>query len=731
MELQPVKPERPAKWSDEVRIARKEQKDWEERTKKIIKRYRDEDRSTATGSVKRTRMNLLWSNIQTLGPTLYARTPKAVIERRWKDQSPLGRVAAQILERCTTFSIDSYDFDQLMRSVRDDYLLAGRGTAWVRYIPTTDELGNVVYEEVTCDYVHWCDFLHSPAKNWNEVRWVGRRIYLTRKELLNRFGDDVGGIVKLDFSGKDSEQDSRNTSNQEEFTQAKVWEIWDKVSGKVIWFAESTPHIILDEMEPPLRLKGFFPTPKPLYATTTTDTLIPVPDFALYQDQAAELDELTARIEVLTEAVRVCGVFPADFGEIELMLKGSDNKLTPIRNWPQFQQQGGLKGVVDFLPFDTVVNAIKTLYDVRSQVKADLYEITGIADVIRGNSSPNETATAQQIKGQFATLRLADRQREVQRYARDLIALKAEIIAEHFSEETMALMAGVDDMGPEPQQRFSEAVGLLRNDLLRAYKIDIETDSTIAIDENLDKQRRVEFVQTVTGFMEGAVKASQAAPFLAPLMAESLLFLARGYAGGRQLEASIEAAMGSLVQQAQQAMQTPPPQDPNAIKAQAGAQKEQQKMQMEMSKFQADMQMKQAEMQAALQKVAAELQLKREEMAANYQLQQQKLMQDADLKSKDIEAQMVMKHADFVAQDILQTKKDLIATRNAGSIVKADGTVIDRPKIRKFGKFSTDPLTGERTIEVIEEPITDEEEDAIEPSEDEAIDPGLVMALAE
>lgn len=715
------------KWSEEINIASREMEAWEKRARKIIKRYRDEDR----GSSKKNRLNLLWSNIQTLAPTLYARTPKPAIERRYKDSAPTGRVAAQILERCTTFSIGAYDFDSVMRAVRDDYLLPGRGVAWVRYIPTMDETGVVIYDEVECEHIHWDDFLHSPAKSWRDVRWVARRLYLTRKQLVDRFGK-IGNQVALDFSGRDSEN-NRSTANSKEFTQARVWEIWDKDTRKVIWFASSHSESLLDEIEDPLGLKGFFPTPKPLYATTTTDSLVPVPDYAQYQDQAQELDELTARIELLTEAVKVTGVYPADFSQLNQLLTGNGNKLVPLQNWPQFQQNGGLKGVVDFLPFDTVVTALRTLYEVRSQVKADLYEVTGIADIVRGHSSPSETATAQQIKGQFATLRLADRQREIQRYARDLIALKAEIIAEHFSEQTMMLMSGLEDMGPEPQARFAEAVGMLRNDVLRTYKIDIETDSTIAIDENLDKQRRVEFVQTVTGFMEGAVKASQAAPFLAPLMAESLLFLARGFSAGRQLEATIEQSMGALVQQAQQAMSAPPQPDAEAMKAQAEMQKEQQKMQFEMGKFQADMQMKQAEMQAAMEKAAAELQLKRQELESNYALGQQKLMQDADTQSQKIQADMAMKHADFVAQEILQTKKDLIATRNAGSIVKADGTVIDRPKIRKFGKFSTDPLTGERTIEVIEEAITDEEEESLELADETMEGPGLetIAALAE
>jgi hypothetical protein len=58
---------------------------------------------------------------------------------------------------------------------------------------------------------------------------------------------------------------------------------------------------IIDARDDPLGLEGFFPCPKPLYATTTSDTLVPVPDFVLYQDQAMELDILSDRIDGLGE----------------------------------------------------------------------------------------------------------------------------------------------------------------------------------------------------------------------------------------------------------------------------------------------------------------------------------------------------------------------------------------------------------------------------------------------
>ncbi|MGO8448160.1 hypothetical protein ACC791_37205, partial [Rhizobium ruizarguesonis] len=42
-------------------------------------------------------------------------------------------------------------------------------------------------ERVCIDYVHWSDFLHSPARRWKDVTWVERRVPMTDEELEKRF----------------------------------------------------------------------------------------------------------------------------------------------------------------------------------------------------------------------------------------------------------------------------------------------------------------------------------------------------------------------------------------------------------------------------------------------------------------------------------------------------------------------------------------------------------------
>ncbi len=674
------------KYLKEVERAEAVFKPWWDKSKKIVQRYRDEDRKNGPTNDMPARFNIFWSNIQTIQPALYARSPKPQVDRRYKDSDPVGRVASTILERCLEFSVDSYDFDATLRAVRDDYLLCGRGTAWVRYVPTMGADEVVEYEEVVCDHVHYRDFLHTPAKQWREVRGVGRYIYLNRAQLKDRFGNDLGAKIPLDYNPNSDSEEQK--AEGEEASQARILEWWDSDTRNVVWISKAFNENVLDIQEDPLNLKGFFPTPKPLYGTLTTDSLVPVPDFCQYQDQCRNLDLATAKIDLLTDALQVRGVYDASVDSLKSLLRSStENDMIPVHNWPAFQQGGGFGGVCQFMPLGEAVQALEALYKSRDITKANIYEITGIADVIRGNSSPSETATAQQIKGQFATLRLSDRQREVQRYAKDLIALKGELISEKFEPATMALMAGIEYQEPLMMQAFDAAVALLRNDQMRAFRIDIETDSTIAVDEALDKQKRTEFLQSFGGFLEGAVKASQGMPALAPVMGEALMFMVRGFNAGRSLESAIESAMAQMTAAAQEAMNAPKP-DPEAMKAQAAAQAEmakaQTQLQLKAQEGQMNLQIRQQEAaidaEAHVQKTQADLQaeLARKESdwqfkAAEFGLQQQKaqselallrekLSMDHDLKAESAFMELQLKQEEMVRKDELEAKKLIFQT---------------------------------------------------------------------
>lgn len=584
------------RWLMELDLAGKAQSKWEMRAAAVIKRYRDERPVDQTTGRKKRRFNVLWSNIQTRAPALYSRLPIPDVRRRHRDRDPVGRMSSEILERCLLTEAELVDLDSHLRATVLDYELTGRGVVWARYMPEfederidlfeseggfvdgdnrpadeeleneTDESGqlfqmrqNVVEEHVRFEHVYYKDFLHSPAKSWFEVRWVGKLVLMNRDALIERFGRAIGNAIEL--TEAPSTRDERIDTHKEVFKQAPIWEIWDKPSGKAIWISKSFKLGPLDEQDDPLGLTNFFPCPRPLFANMTNDTLEPIPDYAQYQDQAQELDTLTERISLITKSLKVIGWYAGDAKDVigGAINSNQENLLLPVPEWAVFAERGGIEGNIAWLPLETIAVALGRLLEAREVVKRDLFEISGMSDIIRGETEPNETATAQQIKAQFGSMRLRDRQAEVARFARDCYRIAAEVISEQFDPKTISDMSGFPDIPERPpamqtpeqfqafqamvmekQQQFQQALELLSRDKLRAFRIGIETDSTVALDDTVEKERRNEFLSVVGGFLERAVPAVLEAPILAGVVADLMLFTVRGYKAGRQLESSFE-----------------------------------------------------------------------------------------------------------------------------------------------------------------------------------------------
>ena len=627
---------------------------WQARTKKLIKRYRDDTRGQSGNET--AKFNILWSNVQTLIPAVYSKLPKADVSRRFGDNDQVGRVAAQLVERAIDFEIEHYpDFRATMRYAVEDRFLGGRGVAWVRYEPHVRPIGveddgvqvtediergegappdleEIDYECAPVDYVHWKDFGHSQARTWEEVTCVWRWVYMTREALAERFGEEMARRIPMD-QGPDQLNAYRDSKRQQNL--AKICELWDKETLKVHWFCKGMPQMI-DVRDDPLNLEGFFPCPKPLYATTTSDNLVPVPDFVLYQDQAMELDILSDRIDGLVKALRVRGVYDASQPALQrLMTEGDNNALIPVDKWQAFSEKGGLKGSIDLLPLDTLATALLQCYQARADIKGQIYEITGIADIIRGQSAASETATAQQIKGQYAGLRLRSMQEDVALFATDVIRLKAQIMCMKYQPKTIIEYAAAQQMSPQDQQLIPQALQLLQNKPLRNFRIDIAADSLVQIDEAQMKQDRLQFIQAFGGFLQQALPVGQNAPEMVPVMVDLLKFGVQAFKTARPLEGALDQALEQMKQSAAQ-----PKPNPEAEAVQAQTQAEMQKTQMAMqadsAKMQAQMQLEQAKLQQEAsmeqQRQQFEAQLKAQELQQKEQMERFKAELDAATK---------------------------------------------------------------------------------------------------
>lgn len=695
-------------WLAEIEQSGKHEQTWRKRARKVIDIYRDDSTEADV------HFNILWSNVQTQRPALYSATPKPVVRRRHRQQGEVGRMVSLLLERTLTYMQDpggSYDFDRVAEKTILDYLLPGRMVARVKYHPVLDErsrevesdelppnteefsetdIGTFIFqekyeekvdEEVRIYHVPFDQYRQAIANCWDDVWWIAYgNNFLTKEEIIDQFGEEHADVPLTHISHQEEKDGHAIEDETRTVKKAQVWEIWDKEDRTVKAVVKGYDSFLM-EIDDPLELRGFYPGPEPVLVVETPDSLIPIPEYCMYQCQAEEVNLITKRIENLVKAMKLCGFYPgAQKDVIKEMLDSNENTLIPVEDWGAITERGGLTGMIEWIPLRDVADAWQRLMTYRQTLIQSIFELTGISDIQRGATDPRETKGAQQLKASFGTRRLLPKQQDTQRFFRDLFRIQAEIVAEHFDAETIAKMSQ-QQLTPQ----LLQARELMRDDALRSFAVDIETDSTIAADEEADKQGVSEFVTAMSAFLQQTFPIVQQQPAAMEPIGKLLLWMSRKFRIARDAEDEIEEFLQSFAQ-----LDEKP--SPEQLAQKAKQEQEQAKMQMDQQKAAAELQLKQQESQAEQarkdQEVAAKIE--REERMALLEERKARLEilekeQKIKLMREEAEAKVVLSAADQQARTSQQeSKAEPSRSDTGGSKADISVNVDSTPKKKKI-----------------------------------------------
>lgn len=659
------------------------------------------------------RFPLFWSSIKNLQPAYYARTPETVAKRMFDHEDHDARVACIIAERLSKYGMSQYPIDPAMVHGTLDFLITDKATARIfleveeeEFLETIAVLqtsagefidpntGEVIPPEYPVELaedgltylaqvkkkrlskictepqpVPFSDVIHTPnAQCWSDVKTVAFKMWLTRAEFAEKFGQKK--LEMVSFGVKDSDRSDTVTKNEGDAEMLAnvtagidIWEIWDKPSKKVMYIPDKSATDFLDVLDDPYGLPEFFPCTPFIIGTKPPKSLYPTPMFKQLEPIIDQLHRLFTRITKMTSALRRRGIADKSMQDVieaindldDFEIIGSSHFQTLVE-----QKQKGVDPIF-YLPLAELSSALAEAQELLVAYKQLFFEISGVPDVVRGVTDYRETASAQQQKGMFYNVRSSWDQHLIQEMARCLIEMQCDLMLARMPDQMIFEVCHLQSLDPEDQARIPNALAILKDVKQRSIRIDIETDSLTFV-QNQKKQE--EKNQLVTTVMQGLTQVAQIGTtnpsFLKPAM-DMLMMSMRGVDLGKAYEQSVESAVKSL-EEASNVPPPPPPVDYEGQKIQLQMQDrqlEQLRLQLEQSKEYFNQQMKQQEFELKIRELEIknkEIDIKASQVAQDQQLEGVKVGINKQL--EDLYAQLEMQRVQIEQYRVQMSERE-------------------------------------------------------------------------
>jgi hypothetical protein len=560
------------------------------------------------------------------------------------------------------------------------------------------EVEQKVSEKAILEVVQFSDYRCSDARNEAEIEWQARRAFLGREEATALFGEEKADKLNYDSI---PEVNKRDASRQDEKFEGKaeIWEIWCEATNKVYWIQTGNDDVLIEETEPPIKFEGFYPC-SVIRQTQDPNSVIPVSDYSHVKDQILEVERLTTRIHALTQAVRPNFLYDAAMGDYLEQLFQDDLKGIGVTGWTANKGRGGLQGGMEFLPVEQFVNVLNTLQQNRQAALQQLYETLKVSDLLRGTSEQYKSATANRLESAWSSLGLIVRQNMFCKFISDAIMHLGTIIAEQFDEQRIMETADADALieptiyipappppppapepmpgqegmppdesgmppmappQPDPMQLVEEMkqqiISIFRDNTMRNYRIEIASDSMVAIDQQQQQQEGTMLLQAAGGFFDQMRGLVEQYPPLAQFSLALFQNFIKRFKGGKEVDGLFSKAfkeIEAIAKAKEEAAKQPPPPDPKTLEIQGRMQIAQVESQARLQATQMEMQDKAVKNQLAYQD--QQLKMQRDQLESQLRVQEQQFKEYMEQQRLAIDQQEVQVKAQAVQVDMLKVQ---------------------------------------------------------------------------
>lgn len=440
------------------------------------------------------------------------------------------------------------------------------------YFIELSQVVDVENERVCVEPVLYKHFYVDPGvTRWSRAKRVAFEEFYSEPQFRELFGQKaLDDVVRQRHEAGDSEAAKKNQD-------ISVFELHDAYEKKTYWFTEESAEFLTpkaysqpddgdedDKVNGLYNLDKTFPCPKPMIMNSPTDSFYPVTEFYQLEDIFSDIHTLFSRMIRLTWMIRARLLFDNNIDGLEAALKeAAEGDAFGVPNLAQALSGvgGNLDRVTQYVNVLPLIQALEQVYNQLEQRLNAIYRLTGTSDLLQGLvSDPTQrTLGEQQMTEKYARNQLQEPQRKVQEFIRDIYELGAELAIKNFKDSSLDSYIMPNTMQEKDRALYQPALGMLRQNHKR-FRTELETDSTIALNEQYDKQMRIELVNTVTQGLERVANIAQQSPALVALNLHTLKYLIQGFRQGKMFQTEVTSAIDNVIKQAEDAAKKAPPQ---------------------------------------------------------------------------------------------------------------------------------------------------------------------------
>lgn len=294
---------------------------------------------------------------------------------------------------------------------------------------------------------------------YQRAKWIAQRTWMDKESVQEQFGLKKKDVEKFTAyqrsgSGRPTPDSPRSyTTDTETDTLISVWELWDKGTGTVYWWAEGCNDWLREPWQPervgqrfyPFFCLGFNYVDSREWPLSDVEMLMKLQDeYDLSRTQEAKHRELTKPMFVADRArvsrQDVTSFSVAEIGEILLIDAGGqpvNQVFTPAQHPPMIPQ----------------------VYDI-TRVRGDMEWVSGLGDAQRGSVGRAKTATEASIQQEGLSTRVEARKDQLEDMISEMAVYGAEILLQEMPQELVQRYAGMTAFWPADQMTKDQIFSL-------------------------------------------------------------------------------------------------------------------------------------------------------------------------------------------------------------------------------------------------------------------------------